>query len=112
MIQWVDIEGPLLESWPPPSHKSLFGELKLEKISKERFEVVSDQPMEDAQRILRNFARRAFRRSVTDEDIRPFLARVKSKLEQGERFEQAVRVGLKGILVSPNFCSCASAGPS
>ncbi len=111
VIQWVDIEGPLLESWPPPSHKSLFGELKLERVSKERFEVVSDQPMVDAQLILRSFARRAFRRPVTDDDIRPYLARVKSKLEQGERFEQAVRVGLKGILVSPEFLFLRERGP-
>ncbi len=47
---------------------------------------------------------------MTDEDIRP-LARVKSKLEQGERFEQAVREGLKGILVSPEFLFLRERGP-
>ena len=26
VVQWVDVEGPLLESWPPPSHRRLFGE--------------------------------------------------------------------------------------
>ncbi len=103
VIQWVDVEGPILESWPPPSHKAIFGDLKQTRISPERFEVVSPQPMVDAERILRNFARRAFRRPITDEDIRPFLVRVKSKLDQNVGFEQAMRVGLKGILVSPDF---------
>ena len=103
VIQWVDVEGPILESWPPPGHKAIFGDLKQTRISPERFEVVSQQPMLDAERILREFARRAFRRQVSDEDVKPFLARVKSKLDQNYSFEQAMRVGLKGILVSPDF---------
>ena len=103
VIQWVDVEGPILESWPPPGHKAIFGDLKQTRISPERFEVVSQQPMVDAERILREFARRAFRRQVNDEDIKPFLTRVKSKLDQNYSFEQAMRVGLKGILVSPDF---------
>ena len=40
---------------------------------------------------------------MTDDDIRPFLTRVKSRLDEGYSFERAVRVGLKGILVSPEF---------
>ncbi len=103
VIQWVDVEGPILESWPPPSHKAIFGDLKQTRISPERFEVVSEQPMVDAERILRDFARRAFRRNVSGDDVKPFLARVKSKLDQNYSFEQAMRVGLKGILVSPDF---------
>ena len=68
-----------------------------------RVEVVSKQPLADAERILRNFVRRAFRRAVTDEDIKPFLARVKAKLDAKSSFEQAMRVGLKAVLVSPHF---------
>ena len=107
VIQWVDVEGPLLESWPPPSHKAIFGDLKQAPIAgdgdSQRLEVVSEQPLVDAERILREFTRRAFRRSVTDEDIQPFLARVKARLNQDYTFEQAMRVGLKAVLVSPNF---------
>jgi mono/diheme cytochrome c family protein len=107
VIQWVDVEGPLLESWPPPSHQAIFGDLKQARIpgasDPNRLEVVSEQPLADAERILREFARRAFRRRVTDEDIKPFLARVKARLDQDYTFEQAMRVGLKAVLVSPNF---------
>jgi hypothetical protein len=107
VIQWVEVEGPLLESWPPPSHRAIFGDMKQERVEgateRHSHEVVSQQPMVDAERILRGFARRAFRRAVTEEDIRPFLTRVETRLEKGYSFEQAVRVGLKGILVSPSF---------
>lgn len=111
VVQWVDIEGPLLESWPPPSHRSLFGDLKQERVDRERYEVVSARPMEDAERLLADFARRAFRRPVAAEEIRPFLARVRSGLESGRSFEQAMRLGFKGMLVSPDFLFRRERGP-
>ena len=62
----------------------------------DRVEVVSKDPEADAERILRDFARRAFRRPVTDDDVKPFLALVKAELAEKDSFEQAVRVGLTG----------------
>ncbi|MBI5758066.1 MAG: DUF1592 domain-containing protein [Planctomycetales bacterium] len=107
VVQWVEIEGPLLDSWPPPSHRQIFGDLKQvaapDADNPNRREVVSDQPLVDAERILRDFTRRAFRRAVTDEDIKPFVARVQTKLDQGDSFEKAMRVGLRAVLVSPHF---------
>jgi hypothetical protein len=106
VVQWVDIEGPLLDSWPPPSHRRLLGDLKQERLPAEgngRLEVVSQQPLEDAERILKDFTRRAFRRAVTDADVQPFVNRVRAKLDEGYSFEQALRVGLKSVLVSPQF---------
>ncbi len=111
VIQWVDIEGPLLESWPPPSHRQIFGDLNRRQISKDRFEVVSDSPESDAERILTQFARRAFRREVTAADVQPFLQRTLQQLADGTSFEQSLRVGLKGILVSPEFLFLREQGP-
>ena len=105
VVQWVEMEGPLLDSWPPPSYRLLFGDLPQAPApdNPDRREVVSQQPLADAEAILRKFTRRAFRRAVTDEDIKPFLDRVRAKLDEGYSFEQALRVGLKAVLVSPNF---------
>ena len=107
VVQWVDVEGPLVESWPPPSHRRLLGDLPQERVaaseSRDRLEVVSAHPSADAERILKDFTRRAFRRPVTDDDIMPLLNRVQSKLDQGDSFEQALRVALKNVLLSPNF---------
>jgi len=104
-VQWVEIEGPLLDSWPPASHRKLFGDLPQAPSAedKNRQEVVSRNPAADAERILRDFTRRAFRRNVTDDDVRPFLARFKAKLGQGYSFEEALRVGLKGVMLAPDF---------
>ena len=107
LIQWVDIEGPILDSWPPESHRRIFGDLNQVPLpgpdNSSRREVVSKEPLIDAERILLGFARRAFRRAVTKDDIQPFLARVSTKLEQGDSFEQAMRVALRGVMVSPEF---------
>ena len=105
VVQWVEVEGPLLDSWPPKSHQLLFGDLPQRPVPNDRSrrEVVSENPLKDAEGILRDFTRRAFRRTVTDADIKPFLARVESKLKQGDSFEDAMRVGFKAVLVSPQF---------
>lgn len=104
-IQWVEIEGPLHDTWPPVSHRLIFGDLPQAPTpdDRSRLEVVSKEPLADAERLLRSFMRRAFRRAVTDEDVRPYLARVQAKLDANHSFEQAMRVGLKAVLVSPHF---------
>lgn len=104
-LQWVEIEGPLLDSWPPPSHRRIFGDLPQARTpdDRNRLEVVSKEPLADAERLLRSFLRRAYRRAVTAEDVKPILARVKAKLDAKFSFEQAMRVGLKSVLASPKF---------
>lgn len=106
-IDWIEVEGPLHDSWPPESHRRIFGDLPQEAApvfnNSTRVEVASNEPQEDAVRILRDFAQRAFRRPVTEQDVSPFINLTKQKLSEGRSFEQAVRVGLTAILVSPEF---------
>jgi hypothetical protein len=106
-VQWVDVEGPLHDTWPPESHRRIFGNLPQRPAPTfnypQRVEVVSSNPEADAHRILRAFARRALRRTVTGADLKPFKALVQKKLAQKQSFEQVVRVGLLAILVSPDF---------
>src|SRR4029453_4487768 len=57
----------------------------------------------DAEMILRRFAARAFRRSVEDAELAPIISLVNSRLTEGSGFATALRLGLKGILCSPDF---------
>ena len=43
-VDWVDIEGPLHEDWPPVSHRRLFGNLPLAELSNEKNRPVPRQP--------------------------------------------------------------------
>ena len=91
-VQWVEVEGPLVANWPPATTTRLLGDVDLAK-----------GKLADAERILRRFAPRAFRRAVADAELAPFMGIVKSRLEKGYTFEAALRVGLVGVLCSPNF---------
>ena len=106
-IDWIEVEGPLNEVWPPVSHRLIFGDLSQESAPMEnqpaRVEVVSSDPLVDAERLLRQFCRRAFRRTVTANDVAPFIQLVNGKLNEGRSFEQAMRVGLTAVMVSPQF---------
>jgi hypothetical protein len=106
-VDWLEIEGPLHDVWPPLSHRRIFGDLPQKPAPRanngKRAEVDSQNAEADAERIIRAFARRAFRRAVTDDDIKPLIDLVKARLKKGYTFEQAVRVGLLGAMVSPNF---------
>lgn len=106
-LHWIEVEGPLHDTWPPESHRRIFGDLKQAKVptpkDRNRLEVVSNNPETDVERILRDFTRRAYRREVSDDDIKPLVELVMAKLADKYTFEQAVRVGLKGVLVSPDF---------
>ena len=32
-VDWLDVEGPIHDTWPPPAHKLLFGNMPLKKLS-------------------------------------------------------------------------------
>jgi hypothetical protein len=106
-VQWVEVEGPLHDTWPPESHRRIFGDLTQVPAPvyrvRDRVEVTSASPMEDAKRILASFMRRAFRRPVRDAEVQAFVSLVEAKLGEKQSFEQAVRVGLAGVMTSPQF---------
>lgn len=106
-VDWVEVEGPLYDTWPPASHRRIFGDLPQKPApaynQSKRVEVISESPRSDTEQILRRFARRAYRRPVTDEELQPIYSLVAQKLEEGHSFELATRVGLAAILVSPDF---------
>lgn len=56
-----------------------------------------------ARRNLAHLAKLAYRRPVTDDEISRLTALVAKAQNDGMSFEQAMRVGLEAILVSPNF---------
>ncbi len=115
-IQWLEVEGPIHDSWPPESHRRLFGDLPQRPAPmrdyRKRVEVASDNPAVDARRILAAFGRRAFRRPATDLELRPYLALVEAGLQEGRSFEQAIRTALTRMLVSPEFLFLAGSDAS
>jgi mono/diheme cytochrome c family protein len=91
-VQWLEIQGPLVDRWPPRSHTELLGDVDLQAGT-----------LADAEAVLRRFVPRAFRRPIADHELEPFLQLVQARQAAGLPFEDALRVGLKAVLVSPQF---------
>jgi TorA maturation chaperone TorD len=72
-------------------------------------EVVSSNPESDARAILERLLPKMFRRSVSDEELKPYFDSVISQLDAGTTFHNAVRFGLKAALCSRSKTSTSSA---
>ena len=78
--------------------KKLFPGLKLVDIKNG-----PKKPQIETDRLLGNFASRAFRRPVESAKLVPYQKLVTAALASGEKFPEAIRQGYHAILCSPNF---------
>jgi hypothetical protein len=59
--------------------------------------------LKHAHEILRAFADRAFRRPATQAELTRLVGLVEAARKEGDDFDQAIRFGLKAVLISPHF---------
>lgn len=132
-FRWMEIEGPLYDETTAAGYRTLFGDLPLRRNSQGevalqvlsssseggsqgaggygrvrltedcRVEVVAREPLEDAERLLRNFLRRAYRRPVQESEVQRYLALVKNELHSGHDFASSMLAGYTAIICSPPF---------
>ncbi|MFT5524992.1 MAG: hypothetical protein ACI9HK_002956 [Pirellulaceae bacterium] len=129
---WLDVEGPLHDVWPPRSHQLLFGDLPLVEFKQDEqpgirppkrkpprqeiigsvnrveqvagtWSVKSEQPLIDADRLLAVFLPKAFRRPVSDDVRKGYVAKVEERIQAGDSFETAMRWVYQAALCSPDF---------
>jgi hypothetical protein len=67
------------------------------------YEVESATLRQDAARLLRAFLKRAYRRPVTEADVRRFLALYDEQFKQGNGFTSSLLTGYTAVLASPGF---------
>jgi mono/diheme cytochrome c family protein len=123
VFRWLEVEGPIYDQWPPAGHKLLFGDLPMvnrvaakeeeppeeDRRGRRRFkpapgvEVISKKPMADAERLLREFVRHAYRRPTREADVKRFLPVIQSALKKGNNFTDAIIAGYTAVLCSPEF---------
>ena len=94
VVQSIEVEGPL-DAPPPPfpeMHRRIF-----------ICQPTPDTRAECARKIIRDFARRAYRRPIAAAELER-LARLADQAEQaGESFENAIKLALQAVLISPHF---------
>jgi Protein of unknown function (DUF1592)/Protein of unknown function (DUF1588)/Protein of unknown function (DUF1585)/Protein of unknown function (DUF1587)/Protein of unknown function (DUF1595)/Planctomycete cytochrome C len=129
-IDWLEVEGPLNDEWPPPSHRRLFGDIPLSPLAKLAptapkpkremprqtardghngpgrlvpATVVPSDPAAQAEKLLKDFLPRAFRRPVTNEQLYRFVGLVTAKMAAKASFEDAMKSAYRVALLSPEF---------
>ena len=93
----AELQGPLNEQWPPASHRAIFG--------------AGGYAPEDAAKVLRAFAEKAWRRPVNASEVEQIVRQVhaeeKAAREAGtppqEAAEAAITLGVRSVLCAPGF---------
>ncbi len=96
----MTIEGPLLDSWPPPSTRQLLPGVGFDQ---DGYVQLSKVPFDHVVDAVSAFAPRAFRRPVDDDEVMTYAALARPVLEAGRPFIEAVRVPLRAMLSAPSF---------
>jgi hypothetical protein len=91
-LEHVELVGPIGVRPLPESHRRIFGET-----------TTARPGTREVRRLLRRFATRAFRRPVTRGETDRLLQLFHLAQEQGDSFQQSVKLSLQAVLVSPHF---------
>ncbi len=129
-FRWMEVEGPLYDEATGAGYRLLFGNLPLKKVEaataaaeaqvKSRagridrgergrvaaepvMEVESTNPKADAERLLRAFLGRAYRRPVGEPDVPRFLALFHQQFDGGSGFTESMLTMYTAVLASPGF---------
>ena len=94
-LDLIEIEGPH-NAAPPPEPPSV----KLLLVARPKS---ATEARGAAEKVLANFARRAYRRPVKPDELARLIKLFDIATKQGEPFEKAVRLPMKAVLVSPHF---------
>ncbi len=93
--------------------KRLFGDLKVNIDPKSKqIKLVADDPLRETAKQLRVFARRAFRRPVSEQALQPYLQMLQRQISEGADPIVALHGAYRSVLCSPRFIYFAEApGP-
>ncbi|MEK6235888.1 MAG: DUF1592 domain-containing protein, partial [Planctomycetales bacterium] len=93
LFDWIEIEGPIYDQWPPKSTERIFFRGLDE----------SEWSNEYVRAIFSRLLPRAYRRPVSPAEIDVVSQVAIREYEQGEPFPSAVKAGVIAMLCSPNF---------
>lgn len=91
-VEYIEFEAPYYPQWPMPSHQQIFSQKK-----------AGESQAEYAKRVIHQFAERAFRRPLEDEETERFYQLWQLNKNQFPRFEDSIKDALVAILCSPRF---------
>ncbi len=101
MVDWLEVEGPVYDAWPPTSHSRILFASPL---------ATTDEPAY-ARAVLERFMTEAYRRPVEAHEVEEKLSLFTKARQGGKSFVAAIKLPLMAVLTSPNFLYIAEAYP-
>jgi len=93
LIDWIELEGPVVASWPPPSHRRVFFESPNAEKDEKTY----------AREVIARFMARAYRRPVQPAEVDAKVALFHKVRAEKPSFVEAIKVPLAAVLASPHF---------
>jgi hypothetical protein len=93
MIDWVELEGPLYDAWPPSSHTRILFDSPLEKSDPDGY----------ARAVLERFMEAAWRRPVTKQEVDEKFAIYAASGLSRTSLVARMKLPLMAVLTSPHF---------
>lgn len=101
-IDWVEIEGPIHDAWPPASHTRILFASPNRDRNEEAY----------VREALSRFMRRAYRRPLREGEVEPMMAVFRAVRPAASSFEEAIKTPLTAVLASPDFLYLVEDGDS
>ncbi len=98
IVDWVEYEGPILP--------------EADKQKREGFVPAMDGDLAESRECLQRFASRAWRRPAANNELDRYVKIMEAELAAGEKFRDAFRTAMVGILTSKNFYYLEEGSPT
>jgi len=103
-LNWLEVEGPLSDTWPPASYTAIFEDLPFELSEDKSVTAISENPEKDAQRLILRFMRQSSGSpKIRKADAAPYFGIFKRATELETPFTDAVISACASTLCSPEF---------
>lgn len=93
VVEWMEFEAPLVDSWPPLHHQYILFDSPLRKTNHKAY----------INAVLKKFMTRAYRRPATENEVARFASIYEVVLSELNTTEAAMRETLSMVLISPQF---------
>ncbi|MFN3166088.1 MAG: DUF1592 domain-containing protein [Phycisphaeraceae bacterium] len=102
VINWIEIEVPVTDTWPPKHHTDILFDSPLRETDEDAY----------VREVLSRFMSRAYRRPATGDEVERFAKVYRLVRPSVDTFEQAVRETLAMVLISPQFLYHTESDPA
>jgi hypothetical protein len=100
-MNWLEVEGPLTDHWPPDSYRAVFDELPIEVTDAGNVRALPENPTAEAKRLLSRLLQRCGLEDIVP--VVPFTRIYERARELDQDFTDAMIAAASAMLSSPAF---------